>query len=407
MTVTDARPSAASTVRRNATLADLQAVLTDQHGRKVDVIAPSSQLRARDGRLVISGAEPVVDGDGVTCADGTYLPTAVCDEGVADKLGIPAGYVKRLRADRPDLYDANVNGWLHGVTGDFALPGGPPDDRRFLVRCFRGDGGEGVARAFLSDRYRIVDNLDFLVAALDGVRQAGADVTVESCDLSDRRMYVRIVAPSVRALAPTLLRDYRSPFRDPSVRRAGGHTPLTGDAAPDGSPIVFAGFVISNSETGGGAFSIVPRLVVQACSNGLCVTKDAIRGVHLGGQLEEGVVRASEDTTRKMLALITARTRDAVATFLDTGYMTRVIAEIEGRSTAPVHSPDVVRQVGKELAYDKATIDGVLEHFTRAGDMTAGGVMHAVTSFAQTVPGADEAYELEASALRALALAAA
>ncbi|MEU7912281.1 hypothetical protein [Microbispora bryophytorum] len=32
---------------------------------------------------------------------------------------------------------------------------------------------------------------------------------------------------------------------------------------------MFAGFVISNSETGCGAFTITPRLLVQVCRNGM------------------------------------------------------------------------------------------------------------------------------------------
>lgn len=52
-----------------------------------------------------------------------------------------------------------------------------------------------MARAFLSDRYSVIDNLDVLTATLDGVRQAGVDVSIDRCDLTDRRMYVRIIAP--------------------------------------------------------------------------------------------------------------------------------------------------------------------------------------------------------------------
>ncbi len=28
---------------------------------------------------------------------GTYTPTEVCDQGLADKLGIPAAYLRRIR----------------------------------------------------------------------------------------------------------------------------------------------------------------------------------------------------------------------------------------------------------------------------------------------------------------------
>ena len=41
-----------------------------------------------------------------------------------------------------------------------------------------GSSSEGIARAVLSERYRFVDNLDVLLAVLDGIRSAGADVEV-------------------------------------------------------------------------------------------------------------------------------------------------------------------------------------------------------------------------------------
>ena len=124
---------------RHATLEDLAALLRDQQARKVDVVAPPSALRARGGMLMVAGTEPVLTADGVDMADGTYRPTAVCDEGISEKLGIHLPYLRKLREQAIDLYDANVNGWLERTD-----PG-----RKFLVRCFRGErrdrGGAGAA----------------------------------------------------------------------------------------------------------------------------------------------------------------------------------------------------------------------------------------------------------------------
>jgi hypothetical protein len=108
---------------RNATLADLAALLRDQQARKVDVVAPATAIRAEGARLVVDGTAPVLGPDGVTMTTGTYTPTDVCDHGVADKLGIRAAYPRRMQEHKPGLYDANVNAWLDG------------DDRRFLLRC--------------------------------------------------------------------------------------------------------------------------------------------------------------------------------------------------------------------------------------------------------------------------------
>jgi hypothetical protein len=367
----------------HATLADLAALLRDQQARKVDIVAPAKAIRAREARLVVDDSAPLLGEDGVTQTAGSYAPTDVCDQGLADKLGIPSAYLRRMREQHPGLYDANVNGWLER------------DERKFLLRCLRPETGPGpgVVRAFLSDGYKIIDNLDVLMAALDGVRNAGYPVTVDQCDLTDRRMYVRVVCEQVRTLAPVLLANYRSPF--------------TGASGAD-NPVVFSGFVITNSETGCGAFSLIPRLVVQVCTNGLTIARDAIRAVHLGERHDEGVITWSGNTQDKTLALITAKTTDAVHAFLDPDYAEHAVREIERSAGRPVSDPqETVRAVCQRLRFTDAQQAGILAHFIRGGDVTAGGVMHAVTSVAQTLTDADAAHDLESQALRALELAAA
>jgi hypothetical protein len=54
----------------------------------------------------------------------------------------------------------------------------------------------------------------------------------------------------------------------------------------------------------------------------------------------------------------------------------------------------------------KLTMTGKLNHFIRGADITAGGIMHAVTSVAQTLNDADTAYDMETQAVRAMELAA-
>ena len=171
--------------------------------------------------------------------------------------------------------------------------------------------------------------------------------------------------------------------------------------------MVFAGFVISNSETGCGAFTLTPRLVAQVCRNGMTITRDAIRAVHLGEPLSEGVVTWSGNTQDKTLALITAKTTDAVAAFLDPGYVQAAVAQIErdaGHELAD--PPEAVRTVSQRLRFTDAQQNDILAHFIRGGDVTAGGVMHAVTAAAQTQDDADTAHEMESAALRALDIAA-
>jgi hypothetical protein len=368
---------------RNADLRDLVQALQYQHARKADHVASAGRMRAEGGNLLLTGHAPVLSAEGVTLTDQALRPTSVADEGIAEKLRIPLAYLRRMRAELPALYDANVNGWLEA-----------DPSRKLLLRTFtpgEGDGGIGVLRAVLSDSYRRIDNFDVLVSALEGIRQTGHDIDITGCDLSDRRMVVRIESRSVRVMAPELLRGYRSPF-----------TGQTGDQLP----IVSAGFVLANSEVGSGAYTLTPRITVQVCTNGLTLTKDAYRAVHIGARMDEGLIRISEDTDAKHLALIQAQTRDAVSTFLDREYVETKLRAIEREAGREVADPaKTIETISKKLRFSDTVQQSVLNHFIRGGQPTAGGILQAITATAQTLPDADAAYELEAQALTAMALA--
>jgi hypothetical protein len=101
---------------RNASIEDLVALLRGQ-ARKVDMVAPASAIRAEGGCLVLDGTVPVLGEDGVTMTEGRYRPSDVCDAGIAEKLSILAAYLKRMRACKPALFDANINGGLAGTPG--------------------------------------------------------------------------------------------------------------------------------------------------------------------------------------------------------------------------------------------------------------------------------------------------
>ncbi|MEU9891099.1 DUF932 domain-containing protein [Sphaerisporangium sp. NPDC051011] len=368
---------------RHADLKDLVTLLRDQQGRKVDVVAPPTALRAERGRLIISGTEPILTPTGVTSTDGVYRPTATCEKGIAEKLKINLPYLRKCRDEAIDLWDVNVNGWLDRV----------PRDHKFLIRGFRGSGGgPGIARALLSDSYKRVDHLDVLTAALDGVEQAGVPITIQGCDLTEQRMYVRVYSPAVQVLAPKLLEGYRSPF-----------TGAEGAA----NPVVWAGFVITNSETGCGAAAITPRIVFQVCDNGHTITADSHRAVHLGGKLDEGVIDWSGQTHQKNLELITAKTTDAVRRFMTPAYVQKIVTTMEAKAGVPIVRPaETIHLVSQQLRFSDQQQDAILGHFIKGGDLTAGGVMHAVTSVAQTLTDADTAHEMESRALQALQHAA-
>lgn len=430
------------TEARNAGLPDILDILQNQRARRLDVVVRHTMIDALGGDILVRAGDATqwMSEEGVTSAAGVYSPTAVGDEGLAQILGIDGGYLKKLRRldpARTDLWDANVNGMLHGGSQDI---GGetrnyPPYDGAVLLRLLRGDeSADGVLRAVLSPRYKIIDNLDVLLAVMDGLRRAGVEAIPDVSDLTDRRMHVRFSVPGIAAMAPLLLAGYRSPFDGPGALERAGHGDRPGmrmhaghfgagpealqralavakregkDYPPGQEPIVFAGLKVTNSDVGEGARSIAPEVVVQICGNRLTLTASADRAIHLGSQKDEGVIQWSAETMERELQLITSQAADAVTTFLTPEWFGGKVTEIEALAGAPVGKPEeVIKDVSKTAGFTQGETADILAHFLRGGAYTAGGVANAVTSVSQTLDSADRAAELDAKAMSVMAHAA-
>lgn len=379
-----------TTTLRNADLATIAERLEQQHLTKHDLIVPTTRISAHEGQVIIQDGATIINESGVTSLSLHLTPGQVMRRQMAIKLDAPNSYLEKLRTkaetdDTPprwlELWDLNIN---------TALKHQPPTTK-YLVRTFTEPNAvAGFGRALLSDRYAITDNLDVLMATLDGIKQAGADVDITGADLTESSMRVRICAPQVKAYAQRLLDGYKSPY--------------SAQTAAD-NPTVFAGLVISNNEVGDGTFSIVPRLVVQICSNGMTMTKDALRQVHLGARLDEGVIQWGDDTHKKNVELVTMKARDAVATFLNVDYMNQAIERLTLAAGKPITKPDdTIEHVKKKLAWTDSEREGILNFFIKGGQLTAGGLMQATSAYAQQVDNPDRAAFLEDTAVDVMAL---
>lgn len=421
-------------VQMDARYEDLQTmagILKDQRARRIDLVMRGHQIQAMGNRIIIPAGTTVMDESGVTDAGGSYELTRTAVEGFAEKLKIDLRYLRRMYEVRPDLFAANVNGWLHGELDGVIRPEGmdepayKADDRKMMLRLFRGDTtDDGVMRALVSSRFFAVDNLDVLLAALRGLEEAGLTpgsdgVHIDGCDLTEKNMYVRIVAPQIQAMAPTLLQGYRNPFGDGGMVR-GGHlgndvdriralAQREGLGYPEGQePIMFAGIVIKNSETGDGRISITPRIVAQICANGYTITADAYARNHLGVDKGVGSVAYSADTQRKALELVALQARDAVAKFLAPEYLTEAVAQLEADAGAPLgaNPAETIKVVMAESMFSDEVADALLGAFVAGGMPTAGGVAHAATAVAQTVADPALAASLEDEAAELMRRAA-
>lgn len=96
-------------------------------------------------------------------------------------LGIPQKYYEKMLTENTGLLVDNVNSWLSRST------------ETRLIRTM-----DGRARAFLSDRYRRIDNLDIANITLPVIEEM-PDAYYESCQLTEDYLYIKVVNPRLTA----------------------------------------------------------------------------------------------------------------------------------------------------------------------------------------------------------------
>lgn len=405
---------------RNTDLQTLADMLRDQEAHKVDAIVKAANIRCDNtGQIEIFGTDPLITGDGVTDMNGLYNLSPVALAHFAERFGIDTRYARKLAEKRPDILASNINGWIEGFSSDGNEIEAEPDGRSFTCRTFQMAEGDNLFRGLLSDKFAIIDNLDVIDAVFRGIRAAGLgreDLEIAGCDLTENRMRVRVLVPAAKIVAPKLFAGYRSPFegRDVRVGGRGGWTieharevaEREGQGyAPGTEPIMWAGFEFGNGELGDSATYVVPRAEARICKNGLTLPLDAARKTHVGERLSEGVINWSADTRAAQLNLITRKVADAVRTFASVEFWETKVAEIEAKADKPVADADgTIKAVAKGLRLSDDETGSVLDMFIRGGQMTAGGVLNAVTAAAQVVADPDRAAEIERMGVRALEL---
>jgi hypothetical protein len=328
---------------------------------KRDVIVAGSNLEyGLDGRLWIKAG-------GKDLNMKANKVTDVCHSHLSEKLVIPVSYYKRMLTTYPELLTQNINGWLQ------------KSDQNYLLRTFQFDPETGGhARAFLSDRYQVLDNYDVLFAALEAIKEMKVKVEITKAEVTDRRLYLHVTCPDIEVDATEFLKQYMR--NDPNAAVGNG---------------IFAGMVMSNSEVGLGQFEIRPRAIVGKCTNGLVGADDRFKRIHLGAQMQQGEIAWSERTKQKNYELIISQTQDAIKTFLSPEYLNGMIKKVaEAHQIKLTHPVDTVQNICRELSITEGHKKAILDFFINDGDTRASGVFQAITRQAQAMA-ADDQYDVE------------
>lgn len=266
-------------------------------------------------------------------------------------LKIPAAYYDRMLTTHPELLAHNVNSWFQRE----------PSKR--MLRTM-----DGTARAFLSNRYRRIDNLEIAQVVLPIIQEMeGAHI--ESCQITESRMYLKVV-----------------------------NTRLEAEVVP--GDIVQAGVIISNSEVGLGSVCIQPLVYRLVCSNGMIINDAQTRRNHVGrtNETDESFQLYSEETLMAEDKAFVLKIQDTVRAAVDEARFSQVIGMMKTAKQAAMNTQDVpgiVRLASREFHITDDESTGVLQHLIEGNDLTLYGLSNAITRHSQDIENYDRATELE------------
>lgn len=335
-------------MKQGMTIQDAAKEIMRQSQAKADYLVNTANLHMEtcDGIPILR----LLDESGVDRVEPLDILTTAHRQ-MSAYLNIPWKYYERMRQEDIGLLAQNVNTWLRKG----------PEQR--MIRTI-----DGRARAFLSNRYRRIDNIDIARITLPIIQQM-PDAIYESCNLSDDYMFIKVVNPR-----------------------------LTAEVVP--GDIVQAGVVISNSETGQGAVCVQPLIYRLVCSNGMVVNEARTRRNHIGRvtSADENLLIYSEATLRADDKAFVMKVQDTVRAAVDEARFTKILDKLRESKDKKLNTadlPGVVKLASSSMGITDAESEGVLQHLIEGTDYSLYGLANAVTRHSQDVESYDRASKLE------------
>lgn len=333
-------------MKQGRTLQELGEELTRQRLARRDFVADtrSLEMESSSSGSVLS---VFLDND-----RHEYGVNPLAHQQIATRLGIPYRYYQKMQEEDPALLDENVNSWLQ------------KSPERRMIRVL-----DGKVRAFLSDRYRRLDNLELCATVLPVIKEMKG-ASIESCEVTVTHLYLKVINKKMKAEV------------------------AVGD-------VVQAGFVISNSEVGLGSLKVEPLIFRLVCKNGLICKDYTQKRYHVGRQADGNESEAyelySDETLKQDDKAFFMKVADTVRHAVDeTKFMMTVDKMKEAMGIPMEHDP--VKEV--ELLADKFLLTqnergDVLRQLFMNGDSSRYGLVNAVTAASKLAPDYERATELE------------
>jgi hypothetical protein len=317
-------------------------IVEAQHSKK-DFIAPSNQLAVTADT---SGQVKIHVPD-----NGSFPLQPLAHRQLATFLNMPAAYYDRCRTDAPDLLAKNVNTWLQKM----------PNTNKRMIRTLA-----GADRAILSNSYTRVENEEVAEVALPVLHDLPG-VNIVSAEITTSRLYIHFTLPSVRGVVKV------------------------GD-------VVEAGGIISNSEVGLGAVSVSGLIWRLICLNG-AKTQDVFRKSHVGRRVEDSEELWADDTKRADDKAVLLKVRDMVRAVVDPLRFAAQVDKLKQLADPSAKITGTITQAVEVLTTKMNLPDAmrpsILTSLAEGGDLTAWGLVNALTAQAHSATDYDSAVEIE------------
>ena len=344
-------------MKQGKTLQALGRELQRQRNNRQDFLADTRSLAMKSGH---HDSSLLVSLDGKTHKFGV---NEVAHQQIASRLNIPYRYYQKMQFEAPDLLDSNVNRWLN------------QNPERRMIRVL-----DNNVRAFLSDRYRRLDNLELCAAVLPVIQEMkGANI--ESCEVTPTRMYLKVVNKKLKAEVEV------------------------GD-------VVQAGFVISNSEVGLGSLRVEPLIFRLVCKNGLICKDYSQKKYHVGKQINESDYSAYELFSNETLAqddkAFFMKVQDIVRAAVDENKFLMTVNKLRETTQIPLNREPMktVELLADKFILSESERNNIFTALVRNDDHTRYGLVNAVTEASKLAKNYDRATELERIGGEILALPA-
>jgi hypothetical protein len=331
-------------------LESLLTTVIEQRERKRDFVANTKEaIQMVEAPDLKDGVALVLLKEGSTELE-RFTITENCHRQIASRLQIPWKYYDRLLNDHRDLVISQVN----------ALFEREPQTR--LLRTL-----DGKARAFLSDRYRTIDNDEVIEQVLPPIVKGDVPSQLLSSNVTENNMYIKVV------------------FTGDDLAQEIG---TTRDGTPD---IVRPGALIRNSETGHGSMEIDGFFYRTYCLNGCVFGKEQIFNFnrrHIGSKLVgNGDFEVfSDETKRKQNELIIAELTDAMKAVTSVTNVRKMGDALRATKEGPQvkNAFAAVDQLAKELPIRDGEKESIITNLLTDGDFSRWGMLNAVTKVANT-----------------------